>query len=140
MKTYKVKQEIFNKMNRTDDLLENIEHRVEPMDSKQIIDYVSSYFSHQMDTVFPGKSYAVAIVYAKLISKYFNEDFFEVLNDPDLFIGTDKYFTPYGDNQGVYDEIIKKLTQDNLMAFENNSLPQVMKTVKYFREEFLWEE
>ena len=46
--------------------------------SKQVIDF----FINGSELLFPAKSYFVAIIYAKCLEKYFNEDFYESLNTP----------------------------------------------------------
>lgn len=57
----------------------------------------------------PSKSRMVAIIYAYLLGQHFNEDFYTVLNDPDLFLGEDPYFKPYSEDIEGYDLLIKTL-------------------------------
>ena len=85
---------------------------------------------------YPGKSYAVAIIYARLLKDHFEEDFYEVLNDPELLYGNDPYFTPYSEDSETYDTIL-----DTLGGYANIPLEGkwIDHTVKYFREECLGE-
>lgn len=84
----------------------------------------------------PVKSYAVAIVYARLLEKRFGEHFIEALNYPDLLLG-DRYFSRYCDDWRTYDSVFALLRERKLWDFENNNLPQVKATVSYFKKEFL---
>jgi len=85
--------------------------------------------------VYPEKSYAVAMVYAKLLEKYFGENFYEVLDDQDLLLG-DKYFVRYSKNKEWYDKLIATMDEWKLWDFENSKLPQVQATITYFKKEF----
>ncbi len=140
MKRHKVKQHIYNKTHSHDDFLGDISYKVEEQDSKDIISYCVHYFEKDIEPIFPAKSYAVAIIYSRLLEKYFDSDFYTNLDDFDLFLKTDKYFVPYSQNKAVYDEIIEILTEKNKWDFESSSIEQVAKTVNYFSKEFLWEE
>lgn len=60
-------------------------------------------------SVYPGKSYAIAVIYARLLRDHFDEDFYEVLDDPDLLFGNDPYFVPYSENKTDYDKILEGL-------------------------------
>lgn len=140
MKDYKVKQLIFNKTVKTDDHLSQIKHTVLEMNDEELIMYGRQYFLEDTEVVFPAKSYAVAVIYATLIAQYFDEDFYEVLADEDLFVGTDRFFRPYNEKKTVYNQIIEFLKSKNLFDFEKSNISQVLKTVEYFKTEFLWEE
>lgn len=135
MKDYKVVQYIYNKTQVHEDLIED---DFIYMDKEEdIIDYGAAYFSKDLTFLYyPAKSYSVAIIYSYLIHKTFNEDFYEVLNDVDLFCGNDKFYTPYTQSKKIYDAII-----DKIGLFDNNfslnmNLEQVYKTVGFFAEEF----
>ena len=108
MTEWKIRQELYHKLNsdytddlndidttyRTDKLLEDIENyvRLPP---------------EEMGWVYPAKSYVVAVCYAHWISEDFDEDFYEVLNDPDLLYNNDPYFVKYEDDKDVYDSFIQ---------------------------------
>ena len=140
MKEHKVKQWLYHKTNSLDDTLDLLDHSVEELDREETVGWVLSYFRNKdVKTLFPAKSYAVAIIYAKLLEKYFKEDFWESLKDPELFLGTDRFFRPYGGGElekSIYDSVLKQLTAEELEV-ENSSLEHVTKTVEYFKLEFL---
>lgn len=93
--------------------------------SKQVIDF----FINGSELLFPAKSYFVAIIYAKCLEKYFNESFYDSLNDIEL-LPDDKYFIPYGEDKETYDNIL--ITINNIWNYDS-----VTKTVNYFKKEFL---
>jgi hypothetical protein len=143
MKDWKVRQQLTHKLHQHDDLIENEEMREWKREELRDIDFLSSvlaYFFREGDGVlhYPQKSYSVAVIYAKLLEKYFQEDFYEVLNDPDL-LPSDKYFVPYLQDQEVYDQVITTLTTFNKWDFESNPISRVQATVRYFKKEFLLE-
>lgn len=78
--------------------------------------------------IYPGKSRMVAIIYATMLSKVYGEDFYQVLNDPDLLYGQDDFFVPYDEDRETYDAIFNKL-QDWPDWMECGWAP---KTVEYF--------
>ena len=93
--------------------------------SKQVIDF----FINGSELLFPAKSYFVAIIYAKCLEKYFDEDFYESLNDKEL-LKDDYYFVPYGEDKETYDNILINI--NNIWNYDS-----VNKTVNYFKKEFL---
>lgn len=62
---------------------------------------------------FPGAARAVAYAAADLIAQEFGENFFEVLNDPNLMHGNDPYFKTYEEDKEVYNEIVQRLPAIN---------------------------
>lgn len=130
MKDWKYKQQLYHLTNFSDD---HIEEKSYIIQNDDLVKDIIEYFSIQSDVlIYPAKSYAVAIVYAKLLEKYFDEDFYEVLNDPELLYGNDQFFIKYSDDIDVYDEVISKID----LTFKN-SIPQVRSTISYFEKEFL---
>jgi hypothetical protein len=105
MKDWKVKQEIFHRLNNKyeDDLNDkDIELNTD------IVENAVKYFTTtELGWVYPAKSYVVGICYAKWISELYSENFYEILNDEDLLYGNDPYFIPYNQNKKDYDAIIK---------------------------------
>lgn len=103
-----------------------------------IIWSVISYFSRSWEKTvvfYPSKSYAVAIIYAKLLEKYFQEPFYDSLNHPGLLL-TDKYFVPYNQSNTIYDRVISHIDYKGWWDFEKSIIPQVQATVEYFLKEF----
>lgn len=86
------------------DALENFDIVV---DHDDLVVPAVAYFTDPQDVlVYPAKSYAVALIYARLLWEHFNEAFFEVLDDPDLLYGNDEYFVPYSQDPTTYDAIL----------------------------------
>ena len=71
----------------------------------------------------------VAIVYAKCLEKYFAQDFYKSLDDPELLVD-DKYFVQYSKDLETYDSILDNI--GDILSYKS-----VEKTVKYFKKEFL---
>lgn len=80
--------------------------------------------------LYPGKSYTVGILYAKWISEDFGEDFYEVLDDPDLLFGNDPYFVPYSKDKETYDKILENLVIDETQG----TIPDIR---NYYEDEFM---
>ncbi len=141
MKDYKINQEIYHKTSEISDYIADISHRVIELRESELVDAVVGYFLLEGgDIIFPAKSYSVAIVYAKLLEKYFSEDFMTALSDQDLFMGTDKFFSPFGTSveiNKIYQLALDQLKTKDLMDFEKSKLSQVKDTVSYFKAEFL---
>jgi hypothetical protein len=77
----------------------------------------------------------VAICYAKWLTKDFAEDFFTVLNDPDLLYNNDPTFIPYQESKEIYDSIIEQVG----LEFDETQgvIPDIK---KYYRLECLLED
>ncbi len=78
--------------------------------SDELVENALSFVLKRDDcAIYPAKSYMVGIIYATLLEKEFGEDFYEVLDDPELFCGQDLYFKPYSQDKETYDAIIERL-------------------------------
>jgi hypothetical protein len=111
------------------------------MDIDQIlIDRIVKFFRSESELIYPAKSYFVAIIYAYLMTQYFNEDFYDILSNQNL-LPDDIYFIPYGTNPyttHIYDEVLKDICPnglDDIMTYSS-----IEKTKNYFLQEFLLEE
>jgi len=129
MKEWKIRQEIFHRLNidHDDDLsLHNVEVRDE------IIENAIKYFTTtELGWVYPAKSYVVAICYARWLNQHFGEDFYESLNDPELLHGNDPYYVPYEQDKDTYNKIL------NAVGFNFNEDIGIIPDVKmYFLKEF----
>lgn len=132
MKEWKIKQEIFHRLNTEyeDDL-----SKFEITMSENIVDNAVKYFKEKdIGWIYPAKSYMVGICYSKWLVEYFGGEFFEYLNDEDLLYGNDPFFKTYSQDKETYDEILKQI---NFLAFDENE-GIVSDVKKYFVEEFLW--
>lgn len=134
LKDYKVIQKMNNLLKKEVRLPHEtmIDH-----DETHIIEYATHYFSRECDYLsYPAKSYCVAIIYAHLLNFYFGEDFYHVLNDPDLLNSNDYYFKPFAERKDLYDKVLNGI-QFNAGAFRLNlELSQIRSTYEYFLEEF----
>lgn len=104
MKIWKIKQEIYHRLNHEfkDDL-----NAVDIEITEDIVGEAIHHFHHKVNKwIYPAKSYFVAICYASWIAKDFGEDFYETLNDPGLLAGNDPFFVPYHKANNIYDEIL----------------------------------
>lgn len=142
MKEWQIRHKIFHQvlshMDMGDDLSK--ETIIEEKDQESIIRRAIDYPSKQTkELYYPGKSYAVAIIFAKLLEKYFQEDFYESLNNSELLYQNDPYFIPYSDDQETYDQILAAfpfhLIENPALGCEN-----FQKTCEYFLKEFLLHE
>ena len=102
MKEWKVRQEVFHRLNteHSDDL-----NRVEVVMTENVKEDALRHFFQQIDEwIYPSKSYFVAFCYAYWISQDFGEEFWDLLRDPNLLHGNDPYYKPYSDETAeVYD-------------------------------------
>jgi len=109
MNEWKINQEIYHRLNKDHgDSIDDKEVLI-LSDPKEILDYAIKYFTEDPGWVYPSKSYVVAICYATWIARDFMEDFYDVLNDPELLYGNDPYFKPYSESKDVYNGILEKV-------------------------------
>jgi hypothetical protein len=129
MKEWKIRQEIFHRLNTDHDDDLSL-HTVEIKDD--IVENAVKYFTtNELGWVYPAKSYVVAICYARWLNQHFNEDFYESLNDPDLLHGNDPYYVPYEQDKDTYNKIL------NTVGFNFNEDIGIVPDVKmYFLKEF----
>jgi hypothetical protein len=129
MKEWKIRQEIFHRLNTDHDDDLSL-HTVEIKDD--IVENAVKYFTtNELGWVYPAKSYVVAICYARWLNQHFNEDFYESLNDPDLLHGNDPYYVPYEQDKDTYNKIL------NAVGFNFNEDIGIVSDVKmYFLKEF----
>lgn len=107
MKEWKLYQEMYRRLITThgDDRSNFVEQ-----ESDEIVEPALQFFRERGQVaVYPAKSYAVAIIYATMLEKVYNEDFYEVLDDPELLGGQDPTFVPYSEDPENYDAIIEGL-------------------------------
>ncbi len=131
VKDYKIRQDIWHKLNpETDDDLSNfdIQYRVGSI-FEDCIDYIEKP-SSETGWMYPAKSYIVGIAYAYWLSKDFGEDFYELLNDPDLLYNNDPYFVPYHTDHETYDKIIEHIGLIPMTGI----IPDVY---EYYKSEFM---
>ena len=107
MKEWKIRQEVYHRINQVfdDDL-----NTKEIVLSDDITNNAVRYFTERdIGWIYPAKSYMVGICYARWISEHFGGDPIEYLDDVDLLYGNDPYFVTYTDNSTIYDQILEAI-------------------------------
>jgi hypothetical protein len=137
MTEWKVRAKLYAKLfPEPGDNLQN-EVIIERHDKKHIIEDAINYpISQSKELYYPGKSYAVAITYAYLLSLVFKEDFWAVLDDPELLGGNDPYFKRYSEDKRTYDAIMAEFPFE-VINFPHAASENFLKTMEYFDKEFL---
>lgn len=138
MKEWQFRQEYYHRTATIDD--NSVENTLvdEQFDNQRAIEYIVKYFTaEQPEIIQPYKSMCVAIIYAQLLHKYFDEDFYEALDHPFLLFGNDRFFIAYFDRKTVYDIAIEKIGSQTLERLEDLSFSQIKSTIEYFYREFL---
>ena len=134
MKEYKIRQEMYHKLNTEfDDDLSNFDIKY---NEDTIIEDCITYMtkpSSETGWMYPAKSYLVAMAYASWLVKDFNEDYYELLNDPDLLYGNDPYFKTYKEDPKIYDKLIELYGTDIPMV---NIIVDIK---QYYLDEFMIE-
>lgn len=105
---------------------------MEWVEEEELVENALLYFKERCwPLVYPAKSYSVAVIYAILIEEHYNIPVRETLNDPDLFLGNDDFFTIYSEDPETYESILLGLKE--LPDWRNAGW--VPKTTEYFRLE-----
>ena len=141
MKNWHVRHKIFHMVFKDIDMGDDLskETIIEEYDKEAIIKRALQYpVTQTKELYYPGKSYAVAVIFAHLLKEHFNEEFYESLSDPQLLYGNDPYFVPYAEDKNTYDAIIGEFPWDVFLS-ENGS-ENFYKTCEYFMKEFLLHE
>lgn len=128
---YKLRQDMYHSLYTPGDGLDGLEWVYTHCDSDMLISQINEYFTKPVYVInFPAKSYAVAVIYAKLLKWFFGVPIIQSLKDENLLFGNDRFFTPYkqGENSDIYEAV--------LFTPIKTSLPQVVATIYYFYDEF----
>lgn len=132
MKDWKIRQEMYHRLHRVEDYTDDMNTFDIRVDYDSIIEDVKTYMAlptEESGWLYPAKSYIVAVCYAKWLSEDFDEDFYELLNDPDLLYGNDPYFVVYNKDPDTYEEVIK--------AMETTEGSLIADIKKYYLDEFM---
>lgn len=131
MKEWKIRQEVYHRLNRDfdDDLKDkNI------VITQNIVKNAVRYFREKdIGWIYPSKSYMVAICYSKWLAKEFGGNPLDFLCDEDLLYSNDPFFISYHKDKDTYDEILKQI---NYWDFDEN-LGMVPDVKEYFLKEFM---
>lgn len=128
-KEWKINQEIYHRLNKnhSDDLKD-----ADIVMTENVIEDALRYFNDKdVGWIYPSKSYVVAICYAYWLSKDFEEDMYELLDDKDLLYNNDPYFIPYSQDKETYDKIIEKVLP---LDEKKGHIPSIK---SYYEAEFL---
>lgn len=108
----------------------NLPYTVRAYDSDEaLIKEIVSFFINGSELIYPAKSYFVALVYAKMLEKYFGVDFYKALEDKEL-LPDDIFFVTYNNSREIYDSVLKII--GNPLNYESSE-----KTKQYFYQEFM---
>jgi hypothetical protein len=131
MKEWKIKQEIYHRLNTEhDDAAENFDYEI----SDNIVENAVKYFiTTDVGWIWPAKSYMVGICYAKWLSDIYGGDpIIDYLEDPDLLYGNDPYYVNYSTDPATYHNILKQIGGWDF----NSSIGVVPQVRHYFDLEF----
>lgn len=130
MQEWKIRQQYYHMLHQgkyDDDLNE-----VEIVMTDNVVEDAVRHFNEYIDRwIYPSKSFVVAICYATWISEDFDENFIDVLNDPELLMCNDPYFVPYSTDPTTYTAILDAIGGDVKMA---GMVPDIR---RYYESEIL---
>lgn len=128
MDEHKIRQELYHRLNRqhSDDL-----NQFDIEISDDIVGVALSYLRQRdIGWVYPGKSYAVGLLYAVWLSREFGGEMLDYLDDPDLLYNNDPYFVPYSQDAATYHAILDAWDGDE----QQGMVPDIR---SYFEQEFM---
>lgn len=136
---WKIRSKIYHMMTPdTGDSLEK-ETIIEEWEKEEIEKRACDYaLKDTQELYYPGKAYAVATVFAILLSKNFANEPIYYLKDPELLAGNDPYFVPFNEsNRDIYYNLL--IHYDDILYKTDPSLysENFKKTLDYFYKEFL---
>lgn len=130
MKEWKIRQEIYHRLNQVyDDDLNTKEVEM----STDIVNNAVRYFNEtDIGWIYPAKSYMVGICYSRWLSETFGGDPLEYLDDQGLLYNNDPYFVKYSTDSETYLKIL-----DDIGGWNFNQTKGMVSDVRqYFIEEF----
>lgn len=129
------RQALYHSFMQIKDDLSGIPHVVKrEFDRGEIVLDVLNYLYKEVQVVsFPSKTYAVALIYAKLLETHFGVPFFEALSDSSMLYGNMRDYEPYPDKLGIYNAVLAVANLDDVLRSPPS---QVRATVGYFHDEF----
>ena len=142
MREWKLRQKIYHAMHNFEEFSDDFSKMqiIENFEENFLIEKALDYPKIQSNFLYyPAKSYAVAITYAYLLEKEFNEKMLECLDDSDLLFNNDPYFKKYSEDKNTYDNILPKFPF-YLIGNSKECSEDFNKTVEYFYKEFLLHE
>jgi len=108
MKEWKIRQFLYH--STAEDYVDDLNKFDIVYNEDNIVEDAVIHFHQRVDDfLYPAKSYFVAICYAHWIQEEYGDDFYELLNDPELLYGNDPYFKTYDDDKETYDQILEEV-------------------------------
>mgnify|MGYP001023642107 CR=1 FL=1 len=108
MQEWKIRQYIYHKLHTN--FSDNLNNVPVVYNEATIVEDAVKHFHEKVDEwLYPAKSYFVAICYAYWIAQDYKEEFFDLLNDPELLYGNDPYFKTYREDPETYDAILNEI-------------------------------
>ena len=132
MKEWKLKQEVYHRLNPTHKDTLNDKEIYLIWEDNDIILNAKRHWVEQVDRfIYPAKSYCVAICYAKWIERDYGDNFDDLLNDKDLLYGNDPYFEIYKGKEHIYDPIIEAFPKDEQLGMIPDIRDYYEKEIRY---------
>ncbi len=114
MKEYTYRRNLFYSLQESFDFPDEHKNFDITIDEESVVDDAIKYLTDGTTYLkFPGAARAVAYATAELIAAEFGENFFEVLNDPNLMHGNDPYFKTYKEDKETYNQMVQRLKAIN---------------------------
>lgn len=99
---------------------------------RSIINQVIYMWTHDINRcIYPSKLYLAAIVYSKVLSDFFELDFYDLLSDSELF-EYDKDWKNYQEDKDTYDQILCSINLED--TYISNGMPKY--SIEYCKKEF----
>ena len=132
MKEWKLKQEVYHRLNPThSDMLMDKEISL-IWDEQETVRFAIKHWHERVDKfIYPAKSYCVAVCYAKWIERDYGDNFWDLLNDPNLLYSNDPYFEVYKDKKHIYNPIISAFPEDESQGMIPDIRDWYEKEIKY---------
>ena len=132
MKEWKLKQEVYHRLNPTHKDTLNDKEIYLIWEDNDIILNAKRHWVEQVDRfIYPAKSYCVAICYAKWIERDYGDNFYDLLNDKDLLYGNDPYFEIYKGKEHICDPIIEAFPKDEQLGMIPDIRDYYEKEIRY---------
>jgi hypothetical protein len=128
---WKVRQEIYHRLNKTFD--DDLNTKQIEMSDDIVSDAVRYFNERDIGWIYPAKSYMVGICYARWLSEYFGGEPLDYLKEQSLLFDNDPYFKNYDLEKQTYDEILSIIGEWNFSELDG-MVPDVK---SYFMEEFM---
>lgn len=136
---WKERQHIYHQCFKHDDLIELMDVRFDESPHNITERVCALFYDAGETTIYPYKSYFVAVVYASCLAQWFGGTPISHLCRQDLLYNNDPCFVPYNENPVIYDGIFEHLRNNNYNVLkEQRGLTPIVRG--YCMREFLMEE